>query len=319
MWGAKRTTIKIALTGPHGGRGQCVTANASPALLIQGDDILREGNNMDLRLAVPVFVACVCFAGVVHADQLADIKQKGEIVIGVLGVAPNSFVDPKTGEMVGYEVDITKAVAKAMGVKPVFKPVTTAARISELQEGKVDILAASLTHNKLREALVDFSLTTLVTGQKVLVKTASGVKDLPDLAGKKVLVVKGGTEEANILNAVPGVDVVTVDTIPQAVLALQHGEGVGYVADETSLANDYSEYGGGRKDYAVLPTDVSVEPLALGIRKGESGVKAAVDDTLRALEKSGEAEKIFLKWYGPGTKANFDKRSFKFETDKIDR
>ena len=38
-----------------------------------------------------------------------------------------------------------------------------------------------------------------------------------------------------------------------------------------------------------------------------------------ALEKSGEAEKIFLKWYGPGTKANFDKRSFKFETDEIDR
>ena len=51
----------------------------------------------------------------------------------------------------------------------------------------------------------------------------------------------------------------------------------------------------------------------------ESGIKAAVDDTLRALEKSGEAEKIFLKWYGPGTKANFDKRSFKFETDEIGR
>ena len=274
---------------------------------------------MHLRLTIPVFVACVCFAGVVHADQLADIKQKGEIVIGVRVAAPNSFVDAKTGEMVGYEVDIAKAVAKAIGVKPVFKPLASAARISRLQQGNVDILAASLTHNKQREAQVDFSLTMLVTGQKVLVKTPSDVKDLPDLAGKKVLVVKGGTEEANILNAVPGVDVVTVDTIPQAVLALQHGEGVGYVADETTLANDYSEYGGGRKDYAILPTNVSVEPLALGIRKGESGVKVAVDDTLRALEKSGEAEKIFLKWYGPGTKANFDKRSFKFETDEIDR
>jgi polar amino acid transport system substrate-binding protein len=152
-----------------------------------------------------------------------------------------------------------------------------------------------------------------------LVITASGVKDLPDLAGKKVLVVKGGTEETNIRKAVPSVDIVTFDTIQQAVLALQHGEGVGYVADETSLANDYSEFGAGRKDYAILPTNVSVEPLALGIRKGEKGVKTAIDDTLRALEKSGEAEKIFLKWYGPGTKTNFDKRSFKFETDEIDR
>jgi polar amino acid transport system substrate-binding protein len=274
---------------------------------------------MHLRLAIAVFVVCICFAGVVHADQLADIKQKGEIVIGVRVAEPNSFVDPKTGEMIGYEVDIAKAVAKAIGVKPVFKPLASAARISQLQQGNIDILAASLTHNKQREAQVDFSLTMLVTGQKVLVKTPSDVKDLPDLAGKKVLVVKGGTEEANILKAVPDVDIVTVDTIPQAVLALQHGEGVGYVADDTSLANDYSEYGGGRTDYAILPTSVSLEPLALGIRKGENGVKTAVDDTLRALEKSGEAEKIFLKWYGPGTKANFDKRSFKFETDQIDR
>jgi len=274
---------------------------------------------MHLRLAIPVFVACVCFAGVAHADQLADIKQKGEIVIGVRVAEPNSFVDPKTGEMVGYEIDIAKAVAKAMGVKPVFKPLASAARIPQLQQGNVDILAASLTHNRQREAQVDFSLTMLVTGQRVLVITPSDVKDLPDLAGKKVVAVKGGTEELNLRKMVPSVDIVDVDTIPQAVLALQHGEGVGYVADEGSLANDYSEFGGGRKDYAILPTNVSVEPLALGIRKGEKGVKAAVDDTLRALEKSGEAEMIFFKWYGPGTKANLDKRAFKFETDEIDR
>jgi len=255
----------------------------------------------------------------VRADQLADIKQKGEVVIGVRVAEPNSFVDPKTGEMVGYEVDIAKAVAGAMGVKPVFKPLASAARIPQLQQGNVDILAASLTHNKEREAQVDFSLTMLVTGQRVLVITPSNVRDLPDLAGKKVLAVKGGTEETNLRKAVPNVDIVDVDTIPQAVLALQHGKAVGYVADESSLANDYAEFGGGRKDYAILPTNVSTEPLALGIRKGEKGVKTAVDDTLRALEKSGEAEKIFLKWYGPGTKTNLNKRSFKFETDKIDQ
>lgn len=273
---------------------------------------------MHLRLAFPVFAACICFAGSAQADQLADIKQKGEIVIGVRVAEPNSFVDPKTGEMIGYEIDIARAVAKTIGVKPVFRPLASAARITQLQQGNVDILAASLTHNKQREAQVDFSLTMLVTGQKVLVITPSNLKDLPDLAGKKVLAVKGGTEEANLRKAVPSVEIVDVDTIPQAVLALQRGDGMGYVADETSLANDYAEFGGGRKDYAILPTDVSVEPLALAIRKGETGVKTAVDDTLRALEQSGEAEKIFFKWYGPGTKANLDKRAFKFETDKID-
>ena len=254
----------------------------------------------------------------VRADQLDDIKKKGEIVFGVLGTdEPNSFVDPKTREIVGYEVDIAQAIAKKIGVKPVFKQLAVAARIPELQQGRVDILAASLTHNKEREAQIDFSLTTFVTGQKVLVKTASGIKDVPDLAGKKVLTVKGGTQEPNIRKAVANVDVVTFETTQQAFLALQQGKGVGYVNDEASLVNDYAKLGAAKKDYAILPTSISVEPLALGLKKGEKGLKTVVDGVLRDLETSGEADKLFVKWYGPATKLQFDKRSFRIDSDAI--
>jgi polar amino acid transport system substrate-binding protein len=252
------------------------------------------------------------------ADQLDDIKKKGELVIGVLGTdEPNSFVDPKTREIVGYEVDIASAIAKKIGVKPVFKQLAVAARIPELQQGRVDILAASLTHNKEREAQVDFSLTTFVTGQKVLVKTASGINDLPQLGGKKVLTVKGGTQEPNIRKAVPGVDVVTFETTQQAFLALQQGKGVGYVNDEASLVNDYAKLGAAKKDYAILSQSISVEPLALGLKKGEKSLKTTVDGVLRELESSGEADKLFVKWYGPATKLQFDKRTFKIDSDQI--
>ena len=254
----------------------------------------------------------------VRADQLDDIKKKGEIVFGVLGTdEPNSFVDPKTREIVGYEVDIAQAIAKKIGVKPVFKQLAVAARIPELQQGRVDILAASLTHNKEREAQIDFSLTTFVTGQKVLVKTASGIKDVPDLAGKKVLTVKGGTQEPNIRKAVANVDVVTFETTQQAFLALQQGKGVGYVNDEASLVNDYAKLGAAKKDYTILPTSISVEPLALGLKKGEKPLKTVVDGVLRDLETSGEADKLFVKWYGPATKLQFDKRSFRIDSDAI--
>ena len=254
-----------------------------------------------------------------HADQLADIKKKGEIVIGVLGTdEPNSFVDPKTREFIGYEVDLGKAIAKKIGVKPVFKQLAVAARIPELQQGHVDVLAASLTHNKEREAQIDFSLTTFVTGQKVLVKKSSGIKELAQLGGKKVLTVKGGTQEPNIRKAVPNVDVVTFETTQQAFLALQQGKGVGYVNDESSLIDDFGKLGPASKDYVILPQNLSLEPLALGIKKGETGVKAAVDETLSELEKSGEAEKLFFKWYGPTTKIKFTTRAFKINSDKID-
>jgi polar amino acid transport system substrate-binding protein len=253
-----------------------------------------------------------------HADQLDDIKKKGELVVGVLGTdEPNSFVDPKTRDIVGYEVDIAQAIAKKLGVKLSFKQLAVAARIPELQQGRVDILAASLTHNKERESQVDFSLTTFVTGQKVLVKTSSKIDDVPQLAGKKVLTVKGGTQEPNIRKAVPSVDVVTFETTQQAFLALQQGKGVGYVNDEASLVNDYAKLGAAKKDYRILPTSISVEPLALGLKKGETALKAVVDGVLRDLEKSGEADKLFAKWYGPTTKLQFEKRSFKIDSDQI--
>ena len=275
-----------------------------------------------MRLPSSVLLAATVAAALIHpaarADQLDDIKKKGELVVGVLGTdEPNSFVDPKTREIVGYEVDLATAIAKKIGVKPVFKQLAVAARIPELQQGRVDILAASLTHNKEREAQIDFSLTTFVTGQKVLVKTASGIKDVPDLAGKKVLTVKGGTQEPNIRKAVANVEVVTFETSQQAFLALQQGKGVGYVNDEASLVNDYAKLGPAKKDYVILPTSISVEPLALGLKKGEKGLKAVVDGTLRELETSGEANKLFVKWYGPSTKLQFDKRSFKIDSDAI--
>ena len=270
------------------------------------------------RKLLSALLAATAFVSTAYADQLADIRKKGEIVFGVLGTdEPNSFVDPKTREIVGYEVDIAKAIAQKIGVKPVFKQIAVAARIPELQQSRVDVLAASLTHNKERESQIDFSLTTFVTGQKVLVKTSSGITDVPQLAGKKVLTVKGGTQEPNIRKAVPNVDVVTFETTQQAFLALQQGKGVGYVNDEASLVNDYAKLGLAKKDYAILPTSISVEPLALGLRKNEPALKAVVDDTLRELESSGNAEKLFVKWYGPSTKLQFDKRSFKIDSDKI--
>ena len=276
---------------------------------------------MNLRnpLLAGLLALAALVGGAAHADQLADIKKKGEIVVGVLGTdEPNSFVDPKTREIVGYDVDLAKAIAKKLGVKLTLKQLAVAARIPELEQGRVDLLAASLTHNKEREAKVDFSLTTFITGQKVIVRKDSNVTAVPQLAGKKVLTVKGGTQEPNLRKAVPTADVVTFETTGQAFVALQQGKGVGYVNDEVSILADYAKLGPAQKDFVILPENLSIEPLALGLRKGEPALKRVVDDTLRELEKSGEAEKLFFKWYGNDSKIKFQTRPFKIESDKVD-
>lgn len=269
------------------------------------------------RLLAVTLVATL--APLAHADQVADVKARGELVCGVLGTDdPFSFVDPKNREIVGYDVDLCQAVAKKLGVKTTLKQLAVAARVPELQQGRVDILAASLTHNKEREALIDFSLSTFVTGQKVMTKKASGIQQPAQLAGQKVLTVKGSTMEQNIRKLVPGAEIVSFDNSPQAFLALQQGKGVAYVNDETSLIDDFSKLGPAQKDYVILPASISTEHLALGLKKGEAGMKTLVDGVLRELERSGEADKLFVKWFGPATKMKFPSRPFKIETDKIE-
>jgi polar amino acid transport system substrate-binding protein len=271
------------------------------------------------KAALAAGVMALLFAvSTLRASQLDDIKKKGELVIGVLGTdEPNSFVDPKTREIVGYEVDLGRAIAKKIGVKPVIKQLAVAARIPELQQGRVDILAAALTHTKEREAVVDFSITTFLTGQKVMVRKDSGITQVSQLAGKRVTTVKGGTQEPNMRKAVPGVQVVTFETAPAAFVALQQRKAVGFVNDEVSLHDAFGKLGPAQKDYVILPQSISTEALAIGIKKGETPLKTLVDSTLTELEKSGEAEKLFIKWFGPGTKVNYPKRSFKLDTDQI--
>ncbi|MCA1855445.1 ABC transporter substrate-binding protein [Massilia oculi] len=257
-------------------------------------------------------------AGAAQADQLADIKKKGTMVFGVLGTdEPNSFIDPKSRQLVGYEIDIATAVARKIGVKPVFKQMSVSSRIPELQGGHVDALAATLTHNRERESQVDFALTHFVTGSKVMVRAGSGITALPQLAGKKVVTVRGGTQETNIRAAVPGVEVVTFENTQQAFQAMRQGKGVAYVNDESSLLADYGKLGPAAKGFTILPTSIGKESIALGLRKGEKGLKAVVDQTLRELEASGAAAQLFNKWYGPGTRANIAKRDFTISTDKI--
>lgn len=274
-----------------------------------------------MRLTLHVVLACLLPAAVLpvaRADQLADIKHKGELVCGVLATdEPMSFVDPATRTIVGYEVDLCQDVAHRIGVTASAKQIAVGARIPELQQGRVDMLAASLTHTREREAVIAFSLTIFVTGQRVMVRRDSGIATLAQLAGKRVVTVKGGTQESNIRKAVPTVEVITFETAPQALVALQQHKAAGFVNDEMSLLDAYAKLGPAQRDYVILPQSVSVEPLALGLRKGEPALKTVVDGALRDLETSGEAQKLFLKWFGPATRLHYPARTFRIESDQV--
>lgn len=297
---------------PHDfGRDRIVMLRSLKSATTSEDQFMRLTSMTCCALGL----AAACTA---RADQLADIRHKGELTCGVLATdEPMSFVDPQTRTIVGYEVDLCRAVARKIGVTATVKQIAVGARIPELQQGHVDLLAATLTHTRQREAVIDFSLTTFVTGQKVMVRRDSRITTLPQLAGKKVVTVKGGTQEANLRKVVPSVDVVTFDTAPQALVALQQHKAAAFINDEVSLFDAYAKLGPAQKDFVILAQNVSTEPIAMGVRKSEPGMKATVDAALRELEASGEAQKLFFKWFGPGTRLQYPTRNFRIDSDRV--
>ena len=88
--------------------------------------------------------------------------------------------------------------------------------------------------------------------------------------------------------------------------------------EDQSLARALVQLGAQAKDYTMLPTSISSEPLALGIKKGEANLKKVVDDTLRELEAAGKAETLYEHWFGQKSALKMPKREFKLNSDKID-
>jgi polar amino acid transport system substrate-binding protein len=270
---------------------------------------MKSFRSLALAAAVAAGVATA------QADQLADIKARGTLICGTLGTAePFSFQDPKTREIVGYDVDICRKVADALAVKLELKPMSVEARIPELAQARVDILAANLGWTKERAQQIDYSYSYFVSQQKVLVAADSGIATLEQLAGKKVSALKGSSSEQAVRRVIPTAETVTFQDSSSAFLAVVQGKVDGFCASELILVK-LRKQAPASSPLSIVATSVFVEPWGLGIRKGETAFRDEVNKTLAALDASGEAGKIFTKWFGPETVYGM-KRDFSIEEIK---
>lgn len=247
------------------------------------------------------------------ADTLAEVKARGVLVAGVKdSLPPFGYVDAKTRTIVGYDIDFVRAIADRLGVKLELKAVTSASRIPQLQEGNIDIIAATMTKNPERAKVIDFSHTYFLTGQKFLARTGT-VRSLKDLAGKKIGTAKGSTSEQNAAAAVPTATILSFDDYPQAVLALQQGKVAAVTTDESILAGQLAKLPKGQ--YEIPDIQISDEPYGLGMRKGDTNFVNFVNRMLLEMEKSGQAKTIFEKWFGPESDTPI-RRNFTITADK---
>jgi len=233
-------------------------------------------------------------------NTLTAIKAKGVLVAGVKdSTPPFGYIDQDSRKIIGYDIDFINALAKRLGVAVELKPVTSASRMPQLQEGHIDIIAATMTKNAERAKVIDFSHAYFITGQKFITKKGA-ITSVKDLEGKRIGTAKGSTSEQNVAKAIPTAKVLSFDDYPQAFMALQQGKVAAVTTDEAILAGILAKSPNKAK-FEIPKVQISVEPYGLGMRKDDTNFVNFVNQTLLEMEKSGEAKAIFEKWFGPDT------------------
>ena len=255
------------------------------------------------------FAVAAVATGTVFAqanDTLAKVKASGVITMGVRDSSGALSYTLGDGKYAGYHVElcqriianVEKAVGRKLEVK--YQPVTSQNRIPLVQNGTVDIECGSTTNNAARKKDVDFAVTTYVEEVRIAVKANSGITSIAQLKDKNVATTTGTTsvqllrkhERANNIDfkEVFGKD------HADSFLLLESGRADAFVMDGQILAGNIAT-AKNPGDFKIVGEVLSVEPIAIMIRKDDPAFKKVADDTLAGLMKSGEIAKIYDKWF----------------------
>lgn len=270
---------------------------------------------MKTKLLSLAVAAAIASTGAAFADQLEDIKSRGTLICGTLGTAePFSFADSQTREIVGYDMDLCQAIADDLGVKMEAKPISVEARIPELVQGRIDIVAGNLGYTPERAQQIDYTTSYFVSLQKLLVKDGSSFDTIDSLGESRISAPKGSSSERYVREVLPQASLLTFQDPPSAFLALAQSKVDAMILSEINAEKFIAQTG---ESFRFVDEAVAEEYWGLGVRKNEEAFLQQVNVTLKRLEDSGEGEAIFNKWLGQETVYKLAK-PFKFDTPVSD-
>ncbi|WP_311969012.1 ABC transporter substrate-binding protein [Pseudomonas baltica] len=253
------------------------------------------------KLTAITAIAFAVLSTLAHADRLEDIKKSGVLRVASFdGNPPFGFVDAKSKQIEGLDVDYAKAIADKLGVKLEVQPTNPANRVPLLVSNKVDLVLANFTITPERAEQVNFSIPYFASGQQFIVKKGT-LKNPDDLNKWKVGVDKGTVNEGVLRAKYPGAKVVAYDDTPFAFTALRNGNVQAITQDGPKLIGLLANVPDKDK-YEVPPFTISNDLIGVGLPKGETALTDFVNKTLTELEASGQAQKIYDTWFGPDTK-----------------
>jgi len=256
-------------------------------------------------------ISCLLISAPVLAQDmtgtLKKIKDSNTISLGHRESSiPFSYYNDKQ-EVIGYSqelmmkvVDAVKTELKLPNLQVKLTPVTSQNRIPLVQNDTIDLECGSTTNNAERQQQVAFSNTIFVIGTRLLTRKDSGIKDFADLAGKNVVTTAGTTSERLLrkLNEDKkmGMNVISAKDHGESFLTLETGRAVAFMMDDALLAGEMAK-AKHPADWVIVGTPMSREAYGCMMRRNDPQFKKLVDAALAKAMASGEAEKIYEKWF----------------------
>jgi ABC-type amino acid transport substrate-binding protein len=242
-------------------------------------------------------------------DTLAKLKATKQINVAVSADSfPLSFIKDR-GDPVGYSIDLCKRVIVQLGraagvpdLKTNWIPGTVSERIQMVASGRADLDCANTTATLSRMQDVDFSSLVFLETGGLLVKDGGPVKQFAELSGRSVGVISGTTTEtrldALLKQKLVNAKVTRVKDGNEALALLEKGSLDAFASDKVKLVG-LAVQAKDPKSLAILGEDLSIEPIAFALPRGDSAFRLEVNRALTQVYMGGELEPIFLAWLGP--------------------
>lgn len=241
-------------------------------------------------------------------DTLGKIKSAKAINVAFSGDSlPFSYVGDGN-KPAGYSIDLCQRVIAGIGqavgepnLKVNWIVGTAAERVQMVASGKADMDCANTTASLSRLKDVDFSNLIFVDGGGFLVASDATINRFTDLNGKKIAVIKGTTTEKRLAEAMKthlvNAQVTTINDGSEGVALLGSGAVDAFASDKIKLIGLAAQSKDPNK-FSLLTEDLSFEPYALALPRGDSSMRLEVNRALTKVYVSGDIDGIFQRWLG---------------------
>ena len=251
-------------------------------------------------LLLVVALAAMTFSmGPAMAGALDDIQKRGSLRVGMEpGYMPFELTNQK-GEIIGFDVDMAKRIAKAMGVKLEIVSTAWDGIIPALLTQKFDMIMSGMTLTQERNLSINFATPYILIGQSILLnkKFEKDVKSYKDLNDPKYTIASklGTTGEQATKRMIPNAKYISYETEQEGTLELLNGKIDAFIYDLPFNTIAYSEKGKGKIVHLNEP--FTKEPLAWAIRKGDVDFLNWLNNFMAQIKYDGDYDKIYNKWF----------------------